>query len=102
MLRSYRTRFFSVVPVLGLAAFSTLAGRAGAQTYDAVIVPHDHHTEQGWCFFGRRPPIPRTFSYQYQPWFNQPCHTRITRPDGSRFWQTTVRGLPLGTPWPSY
>jgi hypothetical protein len=59
-----------------------------------------HH---GWgLFHSRRPPIPRTYSYYYDRWFNQPCHYRVVGPDGKTYWRTTVRGLPLGTPWPSH
>jgi hypothetical protein len=53
-------------------------------------------------FHSRTPPIPRTYSYYYHTWFNQPCHSKVVAPDGTTRWRTTVRGLPLGTPWPSY
>ena len=29
--------------------------------------------------------IPRTFSYYYTPWLNQPCHFRVVRPDGTTY-----------------
>ena len=43
--------------------------------------------------------IPRTFSYYYTPGLNQPCHFRVVRPDGTTFWTSTVRGLPMGYQW---
>jgi hypothetical protein len=55
-----------------------------------------------WGVHAQSTPIPRTFSYYYAPWFNQPCHFKVVGPDGKTRWRTTVRGLPLGTPWPSY
>ncbi len=100
MLRPYRPRLFSLLPVVALSAISAAAGRAGAQSYDPIVVPHQHAPSDAWCFLRSRPPIARTFSYQYQPWFDQPRRRRITRSDGIRAWQTTVRGLPLGTPGP--
>ncbi len=43
--------------------------------------------------------IPRTFSYYYAPSLNQPCHFRVVRPDGTTYWTSTVRGLPMGYQW---
>ncbi len=53
-----------------------------------------------WCdFFLRNDGIPRTYSYYYSPWLNQPRHFRIHRPDGTTYWTSTVRGLPIGYQW---
>jgi hypothetical protein len=52
-------------------------------------------------FHARNAPIPRTYSYYYATWFNQPRHFRVVGPDGKTCWRKTVRGLPLGAPWPS-
>ncbi len=43
--------------------------------------------------------IPRTYSYYYTPWLNQPRHFRVRRPDGTTYWTSTVRGLPIGYQW---
>ena len=70
--------------VLGLVLLSAAARRSGAQ--DPVPVPlppcghPGHHHE--WCLFQPRPVFPRTFSYQYDIWFNRPRHTRYIAPDG--------------------
>jgi hypothetical protein len=53
-----------------------------------------------WCdFFLPNDGIPRTYSYYYSPWLNQPRHFRVQRPDGTRYWTSTVRGLPIGYQW---
>ena len=50
-----------------------------------------------WCdFFLPNDGIPRTYSYYYSPWLNQPRHFRVRRPDGTTYWTSTVRGLPIG------
>jgi hypothetical protein len=53
-----------------------------------------------WCdFFLPNDGIPRTYSYYYSPWLNQPRHFRVRRPDGTTYWTSTVRGLPIGYQW---
>jgi hypothetical protein len=94
--------------VLGLSTVLMMAPTC-AQAQDVIspddpIVQAQHHPlHHGWGFFHSRPPaIPRTYSYYYNTWFNQPRHFRVVGPDGKTYWRTTVRDLPLGTPWPSY
>ncbi len=94
---------------IGIFAFFAMAAAPAAlqaQTYDPlpqpigpVQVPRPPH--HGWLFNAGGPAIPRTYSYYYNTWFNQPCHFKVIGPDGCVRWRTTVRGLPLGTPWPS-
>jgi hypothetical protein len=100
-----RTRVFAWV--LGLSAVLAAPTRSRAQDYISPEDPTDqsqhHPLHHGWGFFhARRPAIPRTYSYYYDRWFNQPRHFRVVGPDGKTYWRTTVRDLPLGTPWPSY
>ena len=42
--------------------------------------------------------IPRTYSYQYHPWYNQPRHFRVVGRDGRTYWRSTVHGRPMGMP----
>ena len=65
------------------------------------VCHHGIHHVLNFCH-SRNPPIPSTYSYYYHTWFNQPRHCKVVAPDGTTRWRTTVRGLPLGTPWPSY
>jgi hypothetical protein len=89
--------------------FAPLAAPAQvqAQPDDLPIAPVGevrHHGIGYWLadFHARNVPIPRTYSYYYAPWFNQPRHYKVVGPDGKVCWRTAVRGLPLGTPWPPY
>jgi hypothetical protein len=98
----------------GALAFTVVLGVAGplattARAQDPVVFSSDECVEcdhpaqgHGWCFGKHHPPIPRTFSYLYNYNFNQPRHFRVIGCDGRKYWTTAVRGLPLGTPWPSY
>jgi hypothetical protein len=93
--------------VVCLAALSVVPTGSFAQDIVAPVVPignpgpGPYPIGHGWGFW-HRPVFPRTYSYQYAPWFNQPRHTRFVAPDGRKYWRTTVRGLPMGTPWPSF
>jgi hypothetical protein len=91
--------------ILGLSALMAASTRSQAQdgvSPDVLIGQGRHQLHHGWgVFHARRPPIPRTYSYYYNRWFNRPQHFRVVGPDGKTFWRTTVRDLPLGTPWPS-
>jgi hypothetical protein len=90
--------------VIGLAAALAPTGRALAQEPivpppipNAYPVPSRTHR---WCdFFLPNDGIPRTYSYYYSPWLNQPRHFRVVRPDGTTYWTSTVRGLPMGYQW---
>jgi hypothetical protein len=63
---------------------------------DCTVPGRPHH----WCdFFSPNAGIPRTYSYDYSPWLNQPRHFRVHRPDGTTYWTSTVRGLPIGYQW---
>ena len=93
--------------VLGLSVLLAASSRSQAQDviYPEVQVdPGQHHPlHHGWGFFHSRPPaIPRTYSYYYDRWFNRPRHFRVVGQDGKIYWRTTVRDLPMGTPWPEY
>jgi hypothetical protein len=76
-----------------------------AQTGEYPVAPNGqvrHHLFDHFRdIHARQVPIPRTYSYYYATWFNQPRHFRVVGPHGKTYWRTTVRGLPLGTPWPS-
>ncbi len=92
---------FSIVA--GALSFTT-PSRAAAQGPAPLIPPpsphvvhHLHYHEgSGWP---RQPAIPRTYSYYYDTWFNQPRHLKVLGPGGRTYWKTTLRGLPGGTPW---
>jgi hypothetical protein len=91
---------------LGLAALALMPADSAAQEVAVPVVPvvnpGPYPVAHGWGFWHCRPVFPRTFSYQYDIWFNRPQHTRVVGPDGHSYWQATVRGLPLGAPWPPY
>jgi hypothetical protein len=102
-MRFHPARNLAFACVLGLASVLTAPARSRAQSGVCPDGPNgslghsrSHH---GWCFHGRHDGIPRTYSYYYDPWFNQPCHFRVVGPDGKTYWRSTVRGLPMGTPW---
>jgi hypothetical protein len=92
--------------VLCLAALPVVPTGSLAQAIVAPVGPigdlTPHPFGHGWGFCSHHPVFPRTYSYQYAPWFNQPRHTRIVAPDGRTYWRKTVRGLPMGAPWPSF
>jgi hypothetical protein len=97
---STRTKTFAWA--LGLSILHAAAGHSQAQAIVAPApdgAPQHHGHDHGWGFHWRRNPIPRTYSYYYDTWFNQPRHFRVVGPDGKTYWRTTVRGLPMGTPW---
>jgi hypothetical protein len=107
MMRLPMTRARAMSWVLGLSTLVAASGRSQAQDVIAPGSPIEQSQDHGLRhlfghFQSRRPPIPRTYSYYYNTWFNQPCHFRVVGPDGKTSWRTTVRGLPMGTPWPSY
>jgi hypothetical protein len=94
--------------VLGLASFVWSENCASAQEPVAAPVapvayplpirstPRPFHL----CdFFLPNDGIPRTYSYYYTPWLNQPRHIPFIGPDGRKYWRTTVRGLPMGMQW---
>jgi hypothetical protein len=91
--------------VLGLATQLAAPGRAQAQepmvtpaTPNAYLMPPNrpHHL---WHFLAPNDGIPRTYSYYYSPWLNQPNHFPVVGPDGKTYWRSTVRGLPMGMQW---
>ena len=99
---------FRSIHALSLALTALLSAPTGVQAHD----DGHHHSRfaplrrylsnPDWGLHAIHTPIPRTYSYYYGTRFNQPCHTKVVGPDGRTHWITTVRGLPLGTPWPSY
>jgi hypothetical protein len=105
-MRFYPTRARAFARALVLSALLVAPARVLAQADGSPAAPigqgRHHLFHLGCCSHARGPAIPRTYSYYYNTWFNQPCHFRVVGPDGKTYWRTTVRGLPLGTPWPSY
>jgi hypothetical protein len=99
-MRSRTTRSLTLFSLLGVAALLSLPAQSPAQVAvpNGYVVPARPHL--GWGFGPQRPPIPRTYSYYYNTRFIQPRRVRVVGPDGRTRWRTTVRGLPLGTPWP--
>jgi len=90
--------------VLGLAAQLAAPSRGQAQepmippaTTNAYLMPSRPH--HWWNCFSPNDGIPRTYSYYYSPWLNQPRHFRVVGPDGKAYWTSTVRGLPMGYQW---
>jgi hypothetical protein len=101
-MRFHSTHSRVYVWILGLSALMAASTRSQAQDVVSADVPIDQGRHHGWGFFHARPlAIPRTYSYYYNRWFNRPRHFRVVGPDGKIYWRTTVRDLPLGTPWPS-
>lgn len=105
-MRKYRVCARDLARILICSTFLATPALVQAQTYfpapelaGQVQPTRSHH---GWGLHSRGDAIPRTYSYYYDTWFNQPCHFRVIGPDGKISWRKTVRGLPLGTPWPSY
>jgi hypothetical protein len=105
-MRFHSTPARAFARALVLSALLVAPTRVQAQADDPPAGPNGqgrHHLfHHAWGLHARNVPIPRTYSYYYAPWFNQPCHFRVVGPDGHTYWRTAVRGLPLGTPWPSY
>jgi hypothetical protein len=97
-MRFPSTRVLALACVFGLATVLAAPGLAQAQN---VVYPGGQ-PHPAWGFHSQRYVFPRTYSYYYNPRFNHPRHYRVVGPDGRRYWTTTVRGLPMGTPWPSY
>jgi hypothetical protein len=90
--------------VIGLTLGLGATGHAGAQELMTSSGCQDAHPAPGLLrrlcqCFSPNDGIPRTFSYYYTPRLNQPCHFRVVRPDGTKYWTSTVRGLPMGHPW---
>jgi hypothetical protein len=90
--------------VLGVAAPLAAPAHARAQepvaplpdpnVYAATVQPH-----HWWSFLCPNDGIPRTYSYYYTPWLNQPRHFPVVGPNGKTHWMVTVRGLPMGSQW---
>ena len=105
MTRSCKSLPGTLAYILGLSALLAAPTRLRAQ--DVVVAPADaavpparaHNRHVHGLFRARPEPIPRTYSYLYDTWFNQPRHTRVVDQNGRIRWKTTVRGLPMGTPW---
>jgi hypothetical protein len=99
--RTFTATLATFVCLVAISAF-TISARAQEFVYldgSPGQVPPAHRAH-AWGLCSHRALIPRTYSYQYAPWwFNQPRHVRTVGPDGRISWRTTVRGLPLGTPW---
>jgi hypothetical protein len=102
---------YAVACALGLAAFFAAPGRAlgqdgRCQGQEGVVYPADAlayqrtHRPHWWCnCLMPNDGIPRTYSYYYSTWLNQPHHFRVVGPDGRAYWRTTVRGYPMGLQW---
>lgn len=102
-MRLFPTLAQSAACVFGLAVMTAAPTFSAAQDFVPPVARNSrarvHHR---LSFHASRPVFPRTFSYQYDTWFNQPRHTRYVGPDGKTYWRRTVRGLPIGAPAPSY
>jgi hypothetical protein len=90
--------------VVALALAFGATGHAGAQELMTASGCQDAHPAPGLLrrlcqCFSPNDGIPRTFSYYYTPGLNQPRHFRVVRPDGKKYWTSTVRGLPMGHQW---
>jgi hypothetical protein len=90
--------------VVGLAV--AFAAPNFAQAQEPLVPPPvpDSYVVQGplyrlWNCLTPNDGIPRTFSYYYTPWLNQPRHFHVVGPDGKKHWRSTVRGLPMGYQW---
>ncbi len=100
------TRARAIARALAPGAMLTAPTRSPAQTEVPPAGPigrmrhHLSHWAEG--LHAEKVAIPRTYSYYYATWLNQPCHSKYVGPDGHTYWRTTVRGLPLGTPWVPY
>jgi hypothetical protein len=105
-MRSHPTRARALAGALVVSALLGSPARSPAQTEAEPAGPlgriRHHLAHVASEFHAVKVPIPRTYSYYYATRFNQPCHYRVVGPDGHIYWRTAVRGLPLGTPWPSY
>ncbi|HMB03607.1 MAG TPA: hypothetical protein VKP69_07685 [Isosphaeraceae bacterium] len=102
-MRFQAPRTPAFVRILGLTALLAAPNYSEAQ---GVISPNGpngflrlYPSDQGWGFRSHCVAIPRTYSYQYNYWYNQPCHFRVVGPDGRTYWRTTVRGFPWGMQW---
>lgn len=105
MTRLHTARHSGLAWLLGVSALlgTRTAAKAQEQETVAPAVPsgyqQPHAFHPGGFFHPRPDPVPRTYSYLYDTWFNQPRHFRVVGPDGKVRWRKTVRGLPMGTPW---
>lgn len=102
-MRFLATRPLACAYVLGLAALLAAPGRSEAQGIVSPDGPNGflrlYPPDHGWGLWQDCAVIPRTYSYQYNYRYNQPCHFRVVGPDGRTYWRTTVRGLPMGMQW---
>jgi len=90
--------------VLGFAALIEVEGQAMAQQPMVppgapIAYPIPFRPRHLWDCFLPNDGIPRTYSYYYSPWLNQPHHFPFTGPDGRTYWRSTVRGVPMGLQW---
>jgi hypothetical protein len=90
--------------LLGLAAMLATPGRGCAQ--EPVVYPlapdaypRTYGPRHWWCCLTANDGIPRTYSYYYTPWLNQPRHFQVVGPDRRLRWTSTVRGVPMGSQW---
>ncbi len=99
-----RCRKLALICVLGLAALVAAECQAVAQhpmvsPGAPIAYPIPFRPQHLWHFFLPNDGIPRTYSYYYSPWLNQPHHFPVTGPDGRKYWRSTVRGVPMGQQW---
>jgi hypothetical protein len=102
--RLYARRKLAWACALGLAALIAVERQAVAQQPMVppgapIAYPIPFRPQHLWDFFLPNDGIPRTYSYYYSPWLNQPVHFRVTGPDGRKYWRSTVRGVPMGLQW---
>jgi hypothetical protein len=101
-MRTCRVQILFFAPFLGLFVLAAGPAPAHAQEFVQPVGPNVYEGHDGCRFHSHEAVFPRTYSYLYSTWFNQPRHVRYVGPDGRAYWSRTVRGLPMGTPWPSY
>lgn len=99
-----RCRKLNWIWVLGLSAVLAAEGQAVVQQPMVppgalIAYPIPFRPRHLWDFFLPNDGIPRTYSYYYSPWLNQPHHFPVTGPDGRKYWRLTVRGVPMGQQW---
>jgi hypothetical protein len=104
LLRFHRRCNRAFACVLGLASLIAVGNRALAQQpmiSPAPPIPHPVTSRPFhlWDCFLPDDGIPRTYSYYYTPWLNQPRHFPFVGPDGRKYWRSTVRGVPMGMQW---
>jgi hypothetical protein len=98
-MRSHSSRTLLFACVLGLAALFVAPNPSKAQGVISPDGPNGflraYPIYPEWGCWLNCVIIPRTYSYQYQPWYNRPRHYRVVGPDGRKYWRSSVLDRPL-------